>query len=137
MQRSSNMIRQSPGEQGFAPPFQPQLTVTTSYPYGANQLGSFSPYNQPVRSAFNNLLAHDWSDASAQLSVGPTYGSSPKQSPLVRPLPFLLLILDLFIILVILPSHRYDVDIVAFFLHHTLVPCCHGLTNREGRNFDS
>ncbi|KAL5473876.1 hypothetical protein EMCRGX_G028440 [Ephydatia muelleri] len=82
MLRGSNMIRQSPGEQGFAPPFQPQLTVTTSYPYGANQLGSFSPYNQPVRSAFNNLLAHDWSDASAQLSVGPTYGSSPKQSPL-------------------------------------------------------
>eukprot|EP00731_Ephydatia_muelleri_P038743 Em0888g3a len=73
MLRGSNMIRQSPGEQGFAPPFQPQLTVTTSYPYGAN----------------------NWILLSVQSTIGPTYGSSPKQSPLVRPLPFLLLILDL------------------------------------------
>ena len=83
------MVRQSPVDQGFAQPFQPHISVST-YSY-ANQLGPFSPYNQPVRTAFNNLLAHDWSDASVQLprlSVGPQYGSSPKQSPLVSSCSF-------------------------------------------------
>lgn len=83
--RSSNMVGQSSTEQGFPQPFQPQLSIST-YPYGS-QLGSFSPYHQPVRTAFNNLVPHDWSDASTQLSrlsVGPPYGSSPKQSHLFR-----------------------------------------------------